>query len=72
MTEETKTRKGGARAGAGRKAMPDAEKTAKRSVYLNDTDYADFLALGASEWLRKQLKIAKHGNTQPQTDGSGS
>lgn len=57
MTEKKKPR-GGARPGAGRKAVDGEIRSVRLVVWLTPADLAKAKALGGANWVRKKLKEA--------------
>lgn len=55
MATEKKTLAGGARKGAGRKPISEADKVKQRSVALSEAHWFKFKSLGGAKWLRCQL-----------------
>lgn len=47
--------RGGARKGAGRPAISDADKAKNRSIKLSDADWLKLKLLGGAQWIRDQL-----------------
>lgn len=57
MTDAAK--RGGARAGAGRKPKPAAEVLRVSSIRLTAAHWVEFRSLGGVTWLRKKLGRAR-------------